>query len=79
MACDVLKFHIQVPKKLYEILKLNKILAKKLLVSIHLRLNAFTFYIITYGLHYLVTFVLTITKSIDCKTIVFVLLFCNSR
>ena len=29
MACDVLKFHIQVPKKLYEILKLNKILAIK--------------------------------------------------
>ena len=29
MACDVLKFHIQVPKKLYEILNLNKILAIK--------------------------------------------------
>ena len=48
--------------------------------SVHLRLNAFTFYIITYGLHYLVTFALTITNQcIDCKTIVFVLLFCNSR
>ena len=39
--------------------------------SVHLKLNAFTFYIITYGLHYLATFVLTITNQcIDCKTTV---------